>query len=121
MALLAGLILSASAGAGPSGLGADTLRSGPGTAAFVQKVDHRHSYDRWRYSDRHHYPYYRHHPHHRPYDRYYGPRYYAPRYYYGYDHPYYDDHYRHDDDDDELLWYGLGVMTPLLLESLYGY
>jgi hypothetical protein len=36
-----------------------------------------------------------------------------PRYYYD-DRRYYDD----DDDAEKLLWYGLGVATPLLLRSL---
>lgn len=45
--------------------------------------------------------------------------YYDPYYY---DRDRYDHYDRYDDhDSDKALWYGLGLMTPLLLDNLYGY
>ena len=118
----AGLTLSAAASAGPDTAYVTALHADRGVDSFIQKVDHRHHYDR------HRYPYYKRHHHYRPYHRYYDPPYYrgyASGLYYPYsrDRYHYDRYYydRYDDDDDELLWYGLGVMTPLLLDSLYGY
>ena len=123
MVLGAGLTLPAAASAGPDKAYAEALHADRAVDGFVRKVDHRRDYDR------HRYPYYKRHHHYRPHHRpYYRPYYrgYASGLYYPYDRGdryYYDRYYydRYDDDHDELLWYGLGVMTPLLLDSLYGY
>jgi len=40
----------------------------------------------------------------------------------GCNYGHYDDYYdHHHHDNDNLLWYGLGVATPLLLHDLYNY